>query len=117
MVAEHKKIIEAAYAFFNARDINKILALMHVDIVWPNGWEGGYVNGKDEVKAYWTRQWKELDPNVEPVAFTETENGKLSVDVHQIVRDHSGRILADTIVKHVYTFDEGLIKSMEIKQG
>jgi hypothetical protein len=34
------------------------------DIDWPNGWEGGRVSGKDAVRAYWTRQWAEIDPHI-----------------------------------------------------
>jgi hypothetical protein len=33
---------------------------MDADVHWPNGWEGGYVEGHDEVRDYLTRQWKEL---------------------------------------------------------
>ena len=62
---------------------------------WPNGWEGGYVNGHDEVRNYWTRQWKELNPKVEPVKFSEKPGGQLEVEVHQLVKDLQGNILFD----------------------
>ena len=31
-------------AAFNARDLEGTLALMHADVTWANGWEGGWVN-------------------------------------------------------------------------
>ena len=38
------------------------------------------------------------------------------VDVHQVVRDLTGRILADQMVQHVYTIKEGLIQRMDIRK-
>ncbi len=89
---------------------------MDTNVCWPNGWEGGYVEGHDEVRNYWTRQWKEIDPKVKPIFFKEKEGGQIEVTVHQIAKDMQGKILFDGIVKHVYTIENGLIKSMEIEK-
>ena len=114
MSEQDKQLIEAAYKYFNARDIDQVCVLLHPDVHWPNGWEGGYVEGHAGVSDYWTRQWKELDPTVQPIVFTEMENGQIEVEVHQVVNDLTGHLLADIIVKHIYTLENGLIKSMEI---
>ena len=108
-------LLKRAYAAFNARDIDGALAGMHADVVWPNGWEGGVVRGHDEVRAYWSRQWKEIDPNVEPLFFTAETDGRIVVDVRQVVRDKTGQILRDDFVKHVYRVENGLVRSMEIR--
>jgi hypothetical protein len=50
-----KELLKKAYAYFNARNIDAILALMKVDVVWANGMDGGYVYGHDGVREYWTR--------------------------------------------------------------
>ena len=47
-------LITKTYAAFNARDIESVLAVMHPDVDWPNGWEGERVRGHDEVRKYWT---------------------------------------------------------------
>lgn len=111
---QYQDLIKHAYDAFNARDIDKVLLLMHTDVYWPNGWEGGYVKGHDEVRDYWIRQWKEIDPEVKPVSFKEKNDGKIEVEVHQIAKDMQGNILFDGMVKHVYTLDKDKIKSMEI---
>ncbi len=54
-------MFERLYERFNARDIDGVLAHLASDVDWPNGWEGGYVKGHDEVRDYWTRQWAEID--------------------------------------------------------
>jgi len=117
MTSLHQNLIKKAYEAFNARNIDAVLSLMHDDVHWPNGWEGGYVNGHEQVRDYWTRQWKELNPLVEPVSFTETADGKTEVLVHQLVKDIEGNLLADDMVKHIYTVDENLIKEMEIRKS
>src|SRR3546814_11112882 len=61
------QLLRAAYAAFNARDIDAALALMTPDVAWPRAFKGGFVRGHEEVRAYWTEQWSEIDPHVEPV--------------------------------------------------
>jgi hypothetical protein len=110
-----QEILIAAYREFNARSIDAVLALMHPDVVWPNGMEGGYVHGHDEVRAYWTRQWGIVDPHVDPLKIETDAEGRAVVEVHQIVRDLAGKILVDTIVYHAYGIRAGLIERMEIE--
>jgi hypothetical protein len=110
------KLLQKAYAAFNGRDIDGALATMNPDVVWPNGMEGGTVHGHEGVRAYWTRQWGMIDPHVEPVNFREDEPGRITVDVHQVVRDLSGNVMLDRMVQHVYTLRDGLIRSMDIRE-
>lgn len=107
-------LLDAIYAAFNARDIHAALALMRPDVDWPNGMEGGRVHGHDEVRAYWQRQWGLIDPHVEPTRMEEDSDGNIVVHVHQVVRDLSGKVLKDMVVRHIYTFQDGLIKRMDI---
>jgi ketosteroid isomerase-like protein len=110
-----RDVLTRAYAAFNARDIEAVLAAMHPDVDWPNGWEGGRVRGHDQVRDYWTRQWAAIDPTVEPVGFSTDREGRMVVSVHQVVRDLDGRVLSDGMVAHVYRIEDGLIRSMEIR--
>ncbi|MEJ7658561.1 MAG: ketosteroid isomerase [Hymenobacter sp.] len=68
-----------------------------------------------EVRAYWLRQWQELDPKVEPTGIRERADGRLEVAVHQVVHDLQGQVVFDGPVKHVYTLQEGLLKQMDIE--
>jgi len=115
MVTDRDLLINT-YNKFNARDIDAVLAQMHPDVDWPNGWEGGRVYGREGIRGYWTRQWKALDPHVEPVGFDTDETGRTVVKVHQVVRDLSGNVISDGMVEHVYLIEDGLIKSMDIRE-
>jgi len=110
------ELLKKAYATFNARDIDGALATMRSDVVWPNGMEGGTVQGHDGVRAYWTRQWGMIDPYVEPKTFTLDSSGRIVVGVHQVVRDLAGKVLLDRMVEHVYTLQDGLILTMDIRE-
>jgi ketosteroid isomerase-like protein len=110
------KLLQKAYAAFNARDLDGALATMNPDVVWPNGMEGGTVHGHEGVRAYWTRQWGMIDPHVDPVGFRKDEDGRIAVSVHQVVRDLSGNVLLDRMVEHVYILRDGLIQSMDIRE-
>ena len=113
-LASEIELLRAAYAAFNARDINKALALMTADVAWPRAFKGGFVRGHEEVRAYWTEQWSEIDPHVEPSAFHPEAGGRILVDVHQVVRDLAGSVVADEHVGHRFTIDRGLIQVMEV---
>ncbi len=111
-----RELLKAVYAAFNRRDTDEVLATMRPDVDWPNGMEGGRVHGCDEVRSYWQRQWGMIDPHVEPVRMQEDDGGNMVVDVHQIIRDLSGKVLKDQVVQHVYSFREGLIARMDIRK-
>jgi hypothetical protein len=78
--------------------------------------EGGHVFGHAGIREYWARQWGLINPSVEPKSFTNTDDGRIAVEVHQVVRDLSGNLLKDATVQHIYTFEDSLIKSMEIRE-
>ena len=116
VAAEHDLLL-AVYQAFNRREVDSILAVMHPQVEWPNGMEGGWLHGHEAVRAYWKRQWSLLDPHVEPIRIEPDGAGRMIVDVHQVVRDLVGTVLVDRIVQHVYLITDGLIRRMEIREG
>ncbi|WP_373331272.1 ketosteroid isomerase [Salmonirosea aquatica] len=76
---------------------------------------GGHISGHGEIKQYWTRQWTEINPKVNPIGFKERQNGDLEVEVHQKVKDLHDNLIYNGMVKHIYTFENGLIKTMDIE--
>ena len=114
-ILKTEHLIAAAYTGFNARDIDSVLPLMHQDIHWPKAFEGGYVIGKEAIRAYWTRQWSEINPIVKPQTIIVREDGKVAVLVHQLVKDLAGNTLFDGDVKHVYQLKNDLLLQMDIE--
>lgn len=112
---EVQELLRRGYTAFNARDIDTILSMMHPEVEWANGMEGGYVHGHDGMRAYWTHQWSLIDPFVEPQAFMKEPDGRTVVEVHQRVLDKDGNTLLEGTVQHVYQVQDGLIRRMEIR--
>lgn len=110
-----EELIRYVYAAFNARHIDAVLQVMHPNVKWAKAWEGNYATGPDEVRAYWQRQWKEINPQVTPVGFTAREDGTLAVEVDQLVKDLEGNILFEGKVMHIYVINKGLLQQMNIE--
>lgn len=109
-------ILKRAYDGFNRRDIDTVLSLMQPDVDWANGMEGGRVRGREAVREYWTRQRETIDPHVEPTSFTLENDGRVCVTVHSVVRDLDGNVLFEGAIEHLYSFENGLVKKMEIRE-
>jgi ketosteroid isomerase-like protein len=109
------EVLKLLYDRFNAREMETVLTAMHEDVIWANGMEGGHVHGRDGVRSYWTRQWAMIDPHVEPVEFSVGSQGKVVVEVHQIVRNLQGNVLSDQMVGHVFWIENGLVKRFDIR--
>ena len=107
--------LRSLYDAFNARDIDAVLGAMTDDVDWPNAWEGGRLHGKEAVRAYWLRQWNEIDPH-EPLSITTRPDGRVAVDVHQVVRARAGDLLGEHRVFHVYAIRNGLVNHMDVEE-
>jgi hypothetical protein len=112
-----QRLLAQAYSAFNHRDIDSALALMSENVSWPKASEGGRIVGKEEIRSYWIRQWKEFDPHVEPVEVIDHEHGITEVKVHQLVKNRGGVVLSDSEVWHIYTIANGLIERMDLKES
>lgn len=107
-------LIAHVYAAFNRRDIDEALAFMSDSVSWPKASEGGRVVGKEDIRAYWSRQWKEFDPSVDPLEVLDRGTRGIHVRVHQLVKSIGGEVLSDSEVWHVYTIANGLIERMDL---
>ena len=87
---------------------------MSESVNWPKASEGGRAIGKQESRAYWTRQWSEFNPHVDPVEVFDDQAGKTHVRVHQVVRSLTGDLLSDSEVLHIYPIANGLIERMDL---
>jgi ketosteroid isomerase-like protein len=103
------------YEAFNSRDVDAVVAGMTDDVDWPNAWEGGRVVGPAGVRDYWRRQWAAIEPTVIPVAFTRRPDGRVAVEVEQLVLDLDGTELARGRVLHVYTLRDDLVARMDVE--
>ena len=114
MPERDKDLLQRLYQRFNARDLPAILGALHPDVMWANGIDGGHVHGHEGVRNYWTRQWAMIDPRVEPTGFATLADGATEVEVQQTVRDLDGKVLSDRTVRHIFHFEDGLVRRFDI---
>ncbi|GEO88147.1 ketosteroid isomerase [Aeromicrobium flavum] len=115
MTSERADSVRALYESFNDRDLDAVLAAMAPDVDWPNGWEGGRLVGRDAVREYWERQWREIRPNTLVRGLVDRPDGTVEARVRLVVRDPAGTVLERSEVTHVYAFDGPQVRRMTIE--
>jgi hypothetical protein len=113
-LATREFYLQNLYEAFNRREIETVLSMMAEDVKWANGMEGGFVYGRENVRDYWRRQFEIINPQLEILKTEIDESNRAVVTVHQIVRDLSGKLLAEKTVRQIFTIENGLIKIFEI---
>lgn len=116
-MSANQKFLQNLYDAFNKREIQTIISLMRPDVKWANGLEGGFVQRRDAVGEYWTKQLKDIQPELETLKFETDENNRNIVTVYQIIKDLQGNVLADATVHQIFTIEDGLISLYEIGEA
>lgn len=122
-MADETATLKTMYACFNARDIDGVLAMLADDVEWANGMDGGHEHGQDAVRAYWTRQWAEVSPRVEPLRIVRRDDGRIDAEVRLELFDLAGEPLAafgglnSHILHHVYRFADGKVARFDIEDA
>ena len=70
-MSSNRQFLQNLYDAFNQREIETIIPLMHPDVKWANGLEGGFVNGHGAVREYWTNQFKAIQPELETLKIRD----------------------------------------------
>lgn len=110
----NQQFLQKLYAAFNNREIETIISVMHPNVKWANGVDGGFVYGRDAVREYWINQFKVIQVQIETLKFEMDENNRNIVTVHQIVRDLQRNLLVDTTIEQIFTIEDSLISLYEI---
>jgi hypothetical protein len=113
-MSSNQQFLQNLYEAFNKGEIETIISVMHPNVKWANGVEGGFVYGQDAVREYWTNQYKVIQVLLETLKFETDENNRNVVTVHQTVRDLQGNLLADATIQQIFTIENNLISLYEI---
>jgi hypothetical protein len=107
-------LLRRAYALFNERRIDELLALMTEDVEWPDVARAVVLRGKDSIGSYWRGQFAAASPIVVPERFVEVDDDLVAV-VDQRVDDLVGRpIVPPRVVYHRFSFERDLVRRMVV---
>jgi ketosteroid isomerase-like protein len=109
--------IAGLYAAFNRRDIDGLMALLTVDVEWPDGMGGGRLFGRDALRDVWEREWAEIDPRLTVHSVDNRPDGAVAVTAGQVVRDLEGAIVSEGDVVHVFRFRGDLVSRMDFENA
>lgn len=115
MTASRPDSLRAIYQAFNDRDLDAVTSAMTEDVDWPNGWEGGRLIGRAEVRRYWERQWMAVRPTALVTAIHERPDDTVAVRVRQVFRGPDGTVLERSEAVHVHEFEGDLVRRMRVE--
>ena len=109
-----EKILRDSYNAFNARDIEATMKGIGPKIEWPNLLDDATVHGREDVAAYFERQWREMNPHFDLRHFEIDDAGKVVLTVIQTVRGTGATPISQGLVRHLYDFEDGLVRRMSM---
>jgi ketosteroid isomerase-like protein len=108
-------LLTKVYEAYNRRDFAVFSAFLTSDVDWPNQLQGGRVRGRDAVAALWRETDQSIQVDLAPVTFALETDGRVAVNVNQIVRNLGGQIWSDSCVRHVFTVEDGMIARLDVE--
>ena len=108
-------LLTKVYEAYNRRDFDAFFVLLAPDVDWPDQIEGGRLIGREAVRAYWVRNDRSIKVDSAPVSFADLPDGRIAVDVNQIVRNLAGQVWSDSCVRQIFTLRDGLVTRMDVE--
>ncbi|WP_405659191.1 nuclear transport factor 2 family protein [Streptomyces sp. NBC_00079] len=119
--ASQEALVRRMYEVFSTDERDTfVLRCLAPDVDWPNVLDGVRLHGREEVRAYWTRQFAAGHPLVrlEGVRLDGDGVGVVATVRTGMREDASGDRWAEGTVEHVYRFGgDGLVTRMDVRAG
>lgn len=108
-------LLTKVYEAYNRRDFAALSAFLTSDVDWPDQLQGGRVTGRDAVAAQWRETARSIQVDLAPVTFALEPDGRLAVNVNQVVRNLAGQVWSDSCVRHLFTLEDGRIARLDVE--
>lgn len=112
-----RALLAKAYNAFNTRDLDALAATFHKDVEWPDILDGGTIQGREAVIAYFGRQLDLMIPDARLIRTRVVAPDRLEADIQYAVRSLQGRLWSDTTATLAYDFRDGLIVRLTVIDG
>ncbi|MCZ2829325.1 nuclear transport factor 2 family protein [Modestobacter sp. VKM Ac-2986] len=107
-------VVAQVYEAVDARDADRLAALLAPDVDWPEPMGGGRLRGRDAVRRHWQDQWAVLDVTMAPRRTRVLPDGRVEVLVEVVVRDADGDLLGGATVLHTHTLAGDRVARMDV---
>lgn len=113
-MGDRKALLTRLYKAFNDGDVAALVDAMHPAVSWPNFLEGGRVEGREALRAYWTGQFAIVTPEASPIEMHELSDGRIYVRLHYVIKAiEGGGVWTDEITNNTFTFEGDEIIRMD----
>ncbi len=113
-MTEAEALLTRLFEAYNRRDFPAFAAGLREDVNWPDQTRGGRLVGHAALRAYWAANDQSIRVEVAPIAFTVEDDGRVRVDLNQVVRSMTGSLWSDLEVRQYYTLHDGKVSRMDI---
>lgn len=111
---EIQALVGRLYDANQRRDLEAFRALVAPQLEWPDVTRGGVLTSPEAVADYWAYNDSIIRVEITPVEIHVAEDGRIVVDVNQVVWNRAGKLWSDLCVRHCYTLRDGLFWRMDI---
>lgn len=112
---EAEALLTRLFEAFNRHDFPAVAAGLCDDVDWPDQTRGGRLLGHAAVRDYWDSNSQFIHVEVTPIAFAIEDDGRVRVDVNQVVRGATGSLWSDIQLRQYYTLRDGQVSRMDIE--
>lgn len=101
---------------YNRGDFPAFAAGLRDDVDWPDQIHGGRLIGPAAIKDYWDANAQLIKVEINPIAFALEADGRVRVEVNQVVRGLTGSLWSDIQVRQYYTLHDGQVSRMDVER-
>jgi hypothetical protein len=117
--AAREALLRRMYEVFSTEERDAFVSrCLSPDVDWPNVLDGVRLHGREQVRAYWSRQFAAGHPLVQLEGLgLDADGARVVATVRPGQRTAAGDQWADGTVEHVYAFGaDGLVSRMDVWQ-
>ena len=114
-MTDAEALLTRLFEAYNQRDFPAFAAALRDDVDWPDQTRGGRLIGHAALRDYWDTNAQFIQVEVTPITFALQDDGRMLVEVNQVVRGLTGTLWSDIQVRQYYTLRDGLVSRMDVR--
>ena len=114
-MSESEALLTRLFEAYNRRDFAAFSACLHADVNWPDQAHGGRLVGYAALRDYWNANDRSIQVEMTPIAFTIEGDGRIRVDINQVVRGVTGGLWSDILVRQYFTLCGDRVSRMDLE--
>lgn len=116
MNQEVEPLLTSLYEAIDRQDVDAVLAFFHRDARIPDSLEAAALVGRDQIRAYYQRQFATIRVGSSLLATKTLPDGRIEASLHVQVRGAEGGFWWEGPITATYRIEDGLITEMAVTE-